>query len=256
MRALTLVPLLFAIACGNSSNNTNNADAASGSDAPTGGSDVPSGSTIKISGVATIQTTSTPGLGANVVVGAYASSDENTPVATATTDAQGNYTLTLPTSGPLDGFLKATKAADGSTTYVDTYLYPPVPITTDFANAAINMVSTSNYGLLNALFGGDAAAGMIVLEVVDSTTLIAPVSGATVTITPALPDGKTALYTKEGSSLPNSSATATGADGRAFLLKAPTGTVTVTASATQGPTFKPTTLNVHAGAFTTTLITE
>src|SRR5690242_11611807 len=57
---------------------------------------------------------------AGVTVGAYRSTDHVNPVTTATTDDQGNFTLTITTGGvALDGYLKGTK-----TGYVDTYLYP------------------------------------------------------------------------------------------------------------------------------------
>src|SRR5512139_3887749 len=79
-----------------------------------------------------------------VTVGAYASSNETTPVTTAMTDAQGNFTLTIPTGGvALDGYVKATMAS-----YMDTYLYPPAPLAADFSGATIVMLMPSTFDLL------------------------------------------------------------------------------------------------------------
>src|SRR5687767_6784828 len=61
---------------------------------------------------------------ADLLVEAFANSADTTVVASAMTDAAGNYSLTIQTNGQaLDGFLKATKAG-----LVDTYLYPPDPL--------------------------------------------------------------------------------------------------------------------------------
>ncbi len=59
---------------------------------------------ITISGKATAQDTSGSMPLAGVTVAAFRTTDENTPIATTTTDAQGNYSLTLETGGvALDG---------------------------------------------------------------------------------------------------------------------------------------------------------
>lgn len=185
-------------------------------------------------------------MAAGVTVAAYASTDEATAVATTTTAADGTYTLTLPADAPLDGFLKATKEGDSI-----TYLYPPAPLTADFDQASINMISTGDYNLLaNLLGGGNAQKGTIVLLVVDSPSAVSTVADAMVTSSPAA--ARTG-YSQAGSALPDLNATKTIADGRAFLFGLTPGMFTVRATKT-GTTFKPTTLKVHANAFTTTLI--
>lgn len=254
MRTRTIVPLFFAVACGGGSNTSIDAsspvdasgtDGSSTIDADPGGG----GSTIKISGVATlIPPLGSPTAAAGVVVSAYSNSDESTAVATATTDADGKYTLIVPAGAPLDGFLKATK--DGN---ADTYLYPPAPLVADFANASINELATGTYSLLaNTVGGGTPQQGTIALMVVDSTAALTTIADAVVTSSAA---GTQIAYSTQGSSLPDLNGTKTLADGRAFIFKVPPGSVTVTATKA-GTTFKTTTLKVHPGAFTTTIITE
>src|SRR5882672_11135911 len=139
----SLLTLVLLVACGGSSGGNGNPDSNTGHDG-NGNVDakifmdappfVPP--TITVTGNA-----SRPQLGPsipqqNVVIGAYKSSDEVTPIATATTDAMGNFTMTITTGGlPVDGFLKATKA-----TFLDTYLYPPAPLIADFAMARVLML--------------------------------------------------------------------------------------------------------------------
>ena len=180
-----------------------------------------------------------------VKVEAFASSDEVTAVATATTDASGNYSLVISTSGvALDGFLKATK-----TGLVDTYLYPPEILVQDFAGASINMVSPTTFGLLSDTLcraNQDAAQGTIALLVEDATP--AAVAGAVIASTPA---AATNCYNGT-SGLPAFDATETQPDGVGYMFNV-TGEVSVTATKA-GTTFKSHTVNARAGALTTTVI--
>jgi len=68
------------------------------------------------------------------------------------------------------------------------------------------------------------------------------------------PQGATAAYPGSNGA-PDTTATATAADGRAFVFVSAAGDATVTATKA-GVTFKSTTLKVHAGALNTTIITE
>jgi hypothetical protein len=212
-----------------------------GDDAPTGG--IPD--TITLSGTAVDQgqTSSTPLAG--VSIGAFTVSDDTTAVATAMTDAQGKYSLTVPTHGaPVDGYLKATKSGE-----VDTYLYPPYTMTADFAAADVNMVTTSNYSTLRSFEGGTAGKGLVIALVVDAGGQ--PVGGATVSSTPA-----SAKYVYMDANGNPFSTTATAADGISFMIDAPpTGTVTVSASKA-GATFKSHDIKARADKLTTTLISE
>src|SRR5678815_4586731 len=102
-----LLGALFLVACGGSGD-----DASSTPDAP---ANVPA--MITISGKATKRNSPTPSDAAGVMIAAYQASDPNTPIATATSDATGMYSMVITTNGkPLDGYLKATLA-----TYLDTY---------------------------------------------------------------------------------------------------------------------------------------
>lgn len=231
MRTLAILPILLAGACGGSSGNDN-----------TGGVDaLVGGSTIKISGTATQVPAGTVIAGATI--SAYASSDETTAIAVATTGADGKYTLSVPGGMSLDGYLKASAAGN-----VDTYLYSPAPITADFSQASINMVGTSTYGFINSVGPAQTTDAMVVLLVVDSATSLGVVEGAVVT---SVPMAKATAYT--GALLPQPGA-GTKADGTAFLIGLTPGMVTVSATK-PGLSLKPTTVKARAGVFTTTLIT-
>jgi hypothetical protein len=204
----------------------------------------PAAQTIAISGTASQRSTndSIPVEGVTVV--AFANTDESTPLAMTTTDADGNYTLTIDTHGvAVEGYLKATMSG-----MVDTYWYPAGPITTNYADAGLNMLAPGTLDLLaNTLCRGnqDTAMGVIALEVADASRT--PIQGATVESDPAATS-----YCYDSGAFPNATATATDPDGIAYLFNL-TGDVTVTASST-GTTFKPTTVKARAGALTTTLI--
>lgn len=251
MRTLAVLPFLFAIACGGDSGNSN--IDAPGTPTPDAAPDAPpTGPVFTISGTAALRGTGAATALAGVVVTAYSNADETTAIATATSDAEGHYAISLPADRPLDGFLKATKAPDGSKTYVDTYLYPPTQLAADFSEASIFMVEGATYNLLKLLGDFATGEGMIALLVVDSLASVTEVEGATVTSDPAAPAGHTG-YSANG--LPSRSATATAADGLAFLFKLAPGTYNVTA-AKAGLTFKTTSLKVRADVFTTTLVTQ
>jgi hypothetical protein len=244
MRTRAVVPLLFAIACSSSSSNTtidaaSTPDASGTSDAPTGGP------TIKISGIVYDLGLGTTMPLAGAVITAYAKTDEATAVATATSAADGSYTLTVPAGAPLDGFLKGV-AKD----HVDTYLYPPASISADFSNAQINMVGPFIFGVLPGLATAPAGSQTVALEVVESLATLTGVGGAVV----QGPQGATVAYPGSNGA-PDTAATATAADGRAFVFVSAAGDATVTATKA-GVTFKSTTLKVHAGALNTTIITE
>lgn len=201
--------------------------------------------TITISGKAT-----ETGLGgespvAGVLIGVYANSNEATAVATATTNAQGDYSMTVTTNAQaLEGFIKATK-----TGYVELYLYPTGAFIAD-TDGSLNMMTPGNKDLLNNFASGNqmAGKGLIGLQVRDANGN--PVAGATVSSTPA-----SGTYRYTGSNgYPNASATVTSADGVAFMFNVPPGNVTITASKA-GTTFHAHQVKARADKFTTTSIT-
>jgi hypothetical protein len=201
---------------------------------------------ITISGTATQRegTSSNPGVG--VLVEAYRNGDDQTVVASATTDASGNYTITVMTNGmPLDGYLKGTK-----TDFLVTYLYPPYALTADFDGASVNMINQSTFDLLsNTLCQANQMPtnGAIGVLVVDAAEM--PVAGAMISSSPAATD---TCYNSGG--FPSNGATMTDVDGLGYLFNV-TGTATVSATAT-GHTFASHPVNARAGALTTTVVTE
>lgn len=186
---------------------------------------------------------STPESG--VTVEAFANSADTTVVATAMTDASGNYSLMITTDGKaLDGFLKATKGG-----LLDTYLYPPEPLNADFSAASINMISSATFNLVELLCGAnqDAAKGTIAMIVQDAADM--PLAGATVASNPA---ASSSCYNDPSSGRPSSSATGTAPDGIGYLFSV-VGNTMVSATAS-GQTIRSHAVNARAGALTTTLV--
>lgn len=213
-------------------------------DAPPDGPPAPA--TITLTGTATARAINGAQPVAGATIGAYQSVNETTPVATATSAADGTFTLTITTGGSaLDGYLKATK-----TGYADSYLYSPAPIATDMANLPINMLTTGNYGTLYALTQTQQGANKGTIAVIVQDSALAPIAGATVAGTPA------ATYKYDGANgLPSNSATVTAADGVGYYLNAPLGAISVTAAKT-GATFTAHTVKVFADSLTTTVIVK
>jgi hypothetical protein len=184
---------------------------------------------------------------AGVTVGAYQNTDETTPVATATTDTAGNYTLTITTNGhALDGYIKATLAD-----HLDTYLYPPSAITADYNGAALNIITESVLMTLSGSFchhAIDHTNGVVAVEVADAS--MTAVAGAMISSTPAA-----AAYCYNGATagVPDSTATMTSTDGIGYMLDV-TGDVTVSATKA-GSTYASHKVKARVGSLTTTLIT-
>jgi hypothetical protein len=200
---------------------------------------------ITVSGTATKHENTSTSPAAGVMVGAYKNSDPNTAVATAMTDANGNYTMMIPTGGvAVDGYLKATLAS-----FLDTYLYPPKALDADFNMASLNMVDDSTLMLLSGSLCGsqqDTAKGVIAMIVADAN--MTAVKGASVSSSPA---AQKYCYNQGG--FPNKSATATDTDGIAYMINLPPGDVTVNARMT-GVTYVSHKVNARPGVLTTTVI--
>jgi hypothetical protein len=181
-----------------------------------------------------------------VTVTAYRVGNDTTVMAMATTDASGNYTLTIPTNGmPLDGYIKGTIAG-----YVDVYLYPPRPVTKDYTGASLNLLTQGTIDLLSGTLCGSlqmSAMGAIGVIVRDAAEVA--VGGAAVSSSPTA-----AKYCYNGSSgLPDRQATMTAMDGTAYMLNVAAGNVTVSATKS-GSTFMSHPVNARAGVLTTTTI--
>ncbi len=248
-----LVCLWLASGCGNDGKDKGGTDASvnPGPDAKQF-LDAPPTETVEItvSGQATERTSQGSTAAQGVLIEAFRNSDESTPIAMTTTDAQGNYSLTIQTNGEsIDGFLKATKNG-----FVTTYLYPPYPLMMDFANASVLMITPATYdalcNLAQAMCARGDGVGLIGLVVTDGTN---PVAGATVSSNPAA--NPPARYNAMVGTLvlPSTSATSTYTDGIAYLFNLPPGQVTVSASKT-GQAFASHAAKAWADQLTTTVI--
>ncbi len=200
--------------------------------------------TVVVTGTATERSSGGSDPVEGVLIEAYANNDEATVVTSAMTDAQGNYTLTITAAGALDGYLKATKAG-----LLDTYLYPPGPLTENFDGASVNMLSSGTFDLLaNLLCRANQESSMGTVAVLVNDASDNPVAGATVASSPA---ATKTCYDAPNGGLPSSSATATSESGIGYLFNV-TGEVTV--SAMGSGTFQSHGVKARAGAFTTTLV--
>jgi hypothetical protein len=208
--------------------------------------DGPSGPTmITISGTVVGRTFAgtTPLEGATV--GVYRTTDEATAIGTATSDANGDFTVTISTGGvALTGYVKGTFSG-----HVDTYLYPAVPVAMDTAMVPLHLMTTTDYDAIYtfAQVSRSANTGLIVVEVTDASTM--PVEGVTISSSPTA----TYKYSDPSTGLPSPTATATAIDGVGYVLDAPPGAITVNASKT-GSTFKSNSVKAFANALTTTTI--
>jgi hypothetical protein len=250
MKALRLCAVMFCIAaCGGSGGGMNTGDddgpmpdAKVFMDAPP---NVPP--QLVISGTTTERGLSGTTAVAGVTVAVYKNGNESSSLVSAMSDAQGNFTMMVPTGGmPIDGYLLATKSG-----YVDLYMYPTGAFIANSESNDINMITPGNKDFLNSLAGGNqmAGKGLIGLAVVDGQGN--PVEGATVSSTPAAGAYR---YTDSGG-LPSSSAMKTSADGVAFMFNVPNGQITVSASKS-GMTFKSHVVTARADKMTTTGISE
>jgi hypothetical protein len=181
-------------------------------------------SMITVSGTATARDMNGATPLAGVTIEGFRNSDEANAIAVTTTDAQGNFSLTIQTNGEsLDGFLKAIK-----TGYLDTYLYPPYPLMMDYGMAPVIMVTQSTYDTLDTIAQGHQQPGnaFVALVVTDGAN---PVAGAMASSNPAA--SVTRYNAMVGAYvLPSSSATSTYTDGIAYLFNVPPGQVTVSAT--------------------------
>lgn len=221
--------------------------AACGSDSKSGGggsADAPSApAMVTFSGTVTSKGLSSNPL-SGVTVGAYTDTG-TTPVAMATTDASGMFTMMVPTGGvALQGYVKASISG-----YLDTYLYPPTAVTADETGLTVYMVTADTLNILSSNLCHDqqqTTKGVIGLEVLDAS--MAKVAGATVSSSPA---AMSDCYNSNNT--PSSSMHVTDTDGIGYLINVPAGTVSVTATKS-GLTFASHQLNARAGALTLTIV--
>jgi hypothetical protein len=239
MRVLAVITL---VACGGGSNKPPIDSPPKPIDSSIDSGPIPT--TITITGVVNAVSASGTTALSGVTVGAYSVTNETTPIITATSDAQGNYTLTFTTNGQaLDGYLKATVAS-----YMDTYLYPQDPLAANFTGATIAMLTPGTFGFVGGLCTGNqmSANGTILAGVFDGSG--AGIAGASIASTPAA-----SSYCYFASGVPSAGATSTDSTGLGFMFNV-TGTASVSATKS-GLTFQTHSLKVRPAVLTFTLIT-
>src|SRR5262249_54875312 len=148
----------------------------------------------------------------------------------------------------IDGYLKATTPGTGANAYKDTYLYPPITLTTNYAGVPVYVLKVDTYNLVNRLLvnGQTAARGWIALLVEDAAG--AAVTGAVVTSTPM------GQVNYNANNLPSPNAKSTAADGIAYDTNIAPGQVQVKATKA-GTSFATHSIKVRADVVTLTLIT-
>jgi hypothetical protein len=95
------------------------------------------------------------------------------PIATATSDNNGAFSLPLTTGGtPIDGFIESSKAGHHT-----VRIYPPNPLIADQANLPALMLNNTAFGLIGMFAGTSPDAGIIILDCAGT-----PIAGATLTV--------------------------------------------------------------------------
>ncbi|HEY5923516.1 MAG TPA: hypothetical protein VIV11_17670 [Kofleriaceae bacterium] len=205
---------------------------------------------ITVSGQATVRDVNGATPTAGVTIAAYRNSDENTPIAMTTSDAQGMYSLTIQTNGEaLDGFLKATLSG-----HKTTYLYPPYPLGMDFNMASVIMVTPMTYDTLSTFSQANHQPGKALVALIVTDGVMNPIAGATVSSNPAaMPPARYNAVLGGTIVGPSVQATSTYTDGIAYLFNLPPGQVMV--SAMKAPmTFKTHSVKGWADELVTTVI--
>lgn len=243
MKILAFV--LVAAACGSSSKpGGGGADAPAGADAQVFMDAPPSvPAMITIAGTAKDngQNSSMPLAGVAISLKSRA---DNSTLASATSDAQGKYTMTVQTGGHVvDAYILATKSG-----YTDAAAFPAKPFAADDMGADSNMVTTGNFNLLSVYTGQQSGKGIVIAEVLDASDM--PVGGVAVSCNPA---SGSVLYSDSNGTPASGSSTNT--DGTSFLVNIPPGSITLNATKS-GATFKSHAITALANTFTSTVITE
>ena len=237
--------VLLVAACGSNSKPGGNADAPNMQidgrvfmDAPPS---VPAMITIAGTALDSSQNSTMPLAGAAITL---KNRTDDATLATATSDAQGKYSMQVTTNGHVvDAYILATKSG-----YVDAAAFPAKPWEADAASADSNMITTGNYNLLGVYTGQQSSNGIIIVEVLDASSM--PVMGAAVSCSPA---SGSVLYT--GSNGIPASGSSTNTDGTGFLINVPPGSVQLGVTKS-GATFKTHPVNARANTFTSTVVTE
>lgn len=145
-----------------------------------------------------------------------------------TSDDAGLWTLTVDNADmtPLDGYLRGT--ADG---YLDTYVYPHVPLAADSQEVPLLFVTDSTLGQIAFSSGINQSPSLGFLGVLVQDCVALPIPEATVTVSPTstAPDFPTQVVYVTPNNFPDPAAEATRANGLAYVFNVPVGAVTVDA---------------------------
>jgi len=168
-----------------------------------------------------------------------------TAVASDISDADGLFTLTVANAGlvPVDGYVKGTAA-----TYLDSYLYPPFPLSASTPETPTLFVTNDTLNLLAFVSGATQRADHGVLGILVLDCAGNPAQGAVVTISPTqAADPPTKIVYMGDNMVPDTNLTSTGMLGLAFVFNAPEGDVVVDASV-GGVSLDEHTIDVRIGA--------
>jgi hypothetical protein len=244
MKILPFVLLVAACGGGGTSNPGGNTDAPAGADARVfldAPPNVPAMITIAGTAFDNGQNSSTPLAG--VAISLKNRADDST-LASATSDAQGKYSMSVTTGGHVvDAYILATKSG-----YTDAAAFPAAPFQADNPKADSNLVTTGNFNLLTLYTGQQSSNGIVIAEILDANSM--PVQGAVVSSTPAA-----GSYLYSDSNGTPASGMSTNTDGTSFLVNVPPGSVTIMATKS-GASFKSHTVSAKANTFTSTVVTE
>ena len=178
---------------------------------------------------------------AGVAIALLKTSDDSM-LATATSGADGKYSLPVTTNGlVVDAYITATKSG-----YAPAATFPAAPFQADTSTADSNLVTSGNYAALSIFSGQTTGMGFAVVAILDANQM--PVQGATVSSTPA------GTYKYMQNNTP-SGTVSTDTDGAAFFVNLTPGMVTVSASKS-GSVFKSHSIKALANTFTSSVITE
>ncbi len=244
MKILPIVIAASLAACSGSKSNPGGGDAPGTADAKVyldAPPHVPAMITLSGTAYESGQTSSTPLAG--VAIALKKRSDDST-IVSATSDAQGKYSLSVTTGGlVVDAYILATKSG-----YTDAAAFPALPFAADNDKADSNLVTTSNFGLLGLYTGQQSSKGIVVVEILDTSGM--PVAGAAVSSTPAA-----GSYLYSDSTGKPASGTATNTDGTAFLVNVPPGNISINVTKS-GASFNDHDVSAKANTFTSTVVTE
>jgi hypothetical protein len=131
---------------------------------------------------------------------------------------------------------------------LDTYDYPEQPYATNMTSLGPQVLDSTLISVLGSIAGATQTSGtaLVILEVDDCAGN--PIKGATVSSSPA---AGAIRYMAAG--VPNSTATATDVDGRAFLFSVPVGQVDISGAA-GGVNLRTHTLDARADVLTLSIL--